>query len=188
MGPSELLQMVATVLDGLGVPYLVVGSTASTIYGEPRFTNDVDVVLDLRPDQVDAFCAAFPSPEFYLSQAAVESAVRKRFQFNIIHPSSGFKVDCILATNDPFDESRFRRRLRIPSGGANEISVATAEDVIIKKLEYFRLGESEKHIRDIMGILRQQGSRVDCDYIAHWAGLKGLTDIWDAVLVRLVER
>ena len=186
MEQSDLLRKIAVTLDKLGVPYAVVGSTASTIYGEPRLTNDIDVVLDLQPQDIESFCTEFPDPEFYLSRAAIESAVRQRFQFNIIHPSSGFKVDCILAGSDPFDQSQLRRAVPVSrEGGAYAVRFAAPEDIIIKKMEYFRLGQSEKHTRDICGILRQQGDRIDREYIHQWAERMGLTEIWDAILVRM---
>jgi hypothetical protein len=96
MEQSELLRKIAATFDALGARYVIVGSMASIAYGEPRFTNDIDVVVDLLPGHVDALCAAFPSPEYYLSRPAVVSAFAKRFQFNILHPSSGMKIDCII--------------------------------------------------------------------------------------------
>jgi len=186
MEQSDLLRKIAVTLDKLGVLYAVVGSTASTIYGEPRLTNDIDVVLDLQPQDVESFCSEFPEAEFYLSRAAVESAVRKRFQFNIIHPSSGFKIDCILAGDNAFDQSQLRRAVRLPwEGGAFAVRFAAPEDVIIKKMEFFRLGQSEKHTRDICGILKEQEDRIDRDYIRQWAEQMGLVEIWDAILVRV---
>jgi len=186
MEQGELLRKMAVTLDKLGIAYAVVGSTATTVYGDPRFTNDIDIVIDLHSAQIDAFCAEFPDADYYLSRAAVESAVRKQFQFNIIHPSSGFKVDCIVASSDPFDRSQLERAIRIPKeGGAYEACFASAEDVIIKKLEYFKLGQSEKHTRDICGILKQQGEKIDRQYIRGWALQKGLIEIWDAIVERL---
>ncbi len=85
MGPSELLHDLAGTLDRLSIRYLVTGSMATIAYGEPRFTNDIDVVVVLREDQVGAICAAFPAPEYYCYEQAVIQAVRQRFQFNIIH-------------------------------------------------------------------------------------------------------
>jgi len=188
MEQSDLLRKVAVTLDMLGVPYAVVGSTASTLYGDPRFTNDIDVVLDLQARGIESFCKEFPAPEYYLSRAAVESAVRRRFQFNIIHPSSGFKVDCILAGSDAFDQEQLQRAVQVPQKeGAYAVRFASAEDVIIKKMEYFRLGQSEKHLRDISGILKTQGEQIDHAYIQMWAERKGLTEIWNAILVRLAE-
>jgi hypothetical protein len=186
MEQGDLLRKMAVTLDKLGVAYAIVGSTASTMYGDARLTNDIDIVIELRDHQIDAFCAEFPDPEYYLSRAAVESAVNKRFQFNIIHPGSGFKVDCFVASNDPFDVSQLRRAVRIPKdGGSYEANFAAPEDVIIKKLEYFKLGQSEKHSRDICGILKEQGERVDREYIRDWAARKGLVEIWVAILERL---
>jgi predicted nucleotidyltransferase len=184
--PSDLLRKVAQPLEKLGVRYAVVGSMASTVYGELRLTNDIDVVMDLRPDDVELFCSEFPPPEFYLSKPAVESAVRKQFQFNIIHPSSGLKVDCIIAGDDSFNQNQLDRAVSISrEGGAYAVRVAAPEDVILKKMEYFRLGQSEKHVRDICGILKGQGDRIDREYIRQWAGRMGLTDIWDAIVVRM---
>jgi predicted nucleotidyltransferase len=183
---SELLEKLARALDQLGVRYAIVGSTASIVYGEPRFTNDIDVVVELQPQNIDSFCGQFPGPDFYLSRSAVESAVRQQFQFNIIHPSSGLKIDCIVARPNAFDQIQLDRALPIMKEvGAYPIRLASPEDVIIKKMEYFRLGESEKHVRDICGILKSQGERIDRDYIRRWAERMDLTEIWDAILARL---
>lgn len=103
--PDDLLRHTRDVCEGLGIAYLVVGSTATIAYGEPRFTNDIDIVLDLSAEQIDAFCSAFPSDEFYISQSAVEQAVRKKFQFNVIHRASGLKIDFIVMTDSAFDQS-----------------------------------------------------------------------------------
>lgn len=189
MEHSELLERLASTLDALGVRYAVVGGTASIIYGEPRFTNDIDVVVELCPEHLDLFCSAFPPSEFYLSRSAVESAIRKRFQFNIIHPASGLKIDCIVAKGDEYDRSRLSRAMPVTKeGGTYPVRVAAPEDVIIKKMEYFRLGESEKHVRDISAILNQQGARIDREYIRQWAERMGLSEIWDAILQRIAER
>jgi hypothetical protein len=183
---SELLTKVAVVLEKLRVPYMVVGSTASIIYGEPRLTNAIDIVVNLLPQHIETFCAEFPSPEHYLSRAAVESAVAKRFQFNLIHPGSGLKVDFILSRRDAFDESRMRRaQFVLQDESTEKVRFASPEDVIIKKMEFFQLGESEKHIRDICGILRAQADKIDRAYIQQWADKLGLTEVWNAILARM---
>jgi hypothetical protein len=183
---SDLLRKVADTLGRLHVDYAVVGSIASSMYGEPRNTNDIDIVLDLQPDDIAPFCEEFPAPEFYLNKAAVASAVSKRFQFNIIHPTSGFKVDCILTGTNAFDTNQLRRAINLSlEEGSSAIRFATAEDVILKKMEYYRLGQSEKHTRDICGILKAQGDRIDRIYIRQWAQKMGLTEIWEAILVRI---
>jgi hypothetical protein len=163
MEPAELLKHLSATLDRLEIPYLVTGSIASTTYGEPRFTNDIDVVVALKGSQEANLCAAFPSPDFYCSPEAVAQAVRDRFQFNIRHPASGLKVDVIVAGDSDFDRSRLSRGRRLPAGNDFETTFAAPEDVILKKLEYYREGGSEKHLRDIVGILKVQGERIDRD-------------------------
>lgn len=187
MEPFELLKIVADVCEQLHIRYLTVGSLATIAFGEPRFTNDIDIVLDLQPQDIDAFCKAFSGPEYYLSRAAVESAVHKRSQFNIIHTTSALKVDCILPGNSPFDRSQLARGVRKQVREDFAAVFGSPEDVIIKKMEYYRLGESDKHLRDIAGVLRISGDIIDRDYIADWAGRLGLSDIWRSVLDRLKQ-
>jgi hypothetical protein len=166
MGPSELLKHVVEALERSGIEYRVTGSMATIAYGEPRFTNDIDIVIRVQPDQVDEFCAAFPQPEFYCSPAAADIAVRQGHQFNILHPGSGLKIDLIVASDSAFDASRFSRGQRIKTELQHEAWFASPEDVIIKKLIYFREGGSEKHLRDIVGVLKIQAEKIDYEYIA----------------------
>ncbi|MBN1488842.1 MAG: hypothetical protein JXA69_02905 [Phycisphaerae bacterium] len=181
MEQSDLLRHLAQTLDSLELRYFVTGSIASTYFGEPRFTNDIDVVVDLSAPQVTAFCIAFPSPEFYVSEDAIRQAIEHRTQFNIIHPASGLKIDVMIPQNTPFDHSRFVRAKRIAPDVDFDARFASAEDVIIKKMEYYKEGGSEKHLRDIMGILRLGGNDIDRAYIATWATRLGLDVIWSAI-------
>jgi len=186
MEQGDLLRKMAETFDKLAIRYVVVGSTASIIYGESRNTNDIDVVMELPPEKIDAFCAEFPQSEYYLSQPAVESAVRKQFQFNIIHPTSGFKVDCFVAGGGEFDQAQLQRAVRLPRRDEGYIvAFASPEDVIIKKLEYFRLGESEKHVRDILSMLKISGDQIDRQYIAEWSSRLNLHQVWEEILARL---
>src|SRR5206468_2675253 len=95
----DLLRRACAALDRLGITYLVTGSTATIAYGEPRFTNDIDIVLDLSLSRLSDFCAEFPAQEYYLSSSAVEEAIRNKHQFNVLHPKSGLKIDFILLTD-----------------------------------------------------------------------------------------
>lgn len=184
MEPSELLRYVVTTVEGLGLRYLVTGSVVTIFFGEPRFTNDIDIVVDLPLEQIEAFCQAFPSSEFYVSEEAARGAVAGCGQFNIIHPASGLKVDVIIPSDTPFNRSRFARGTRVRPDEDYDASFASVEDVIIKKMEYYREGGSEKHLRDITGVLRISGDRVDGTYIADWASRLGLASIWQTVLTR----
>jgi hypothetical protein len=184
MEPFELLQVVDQVCERLGIRYATVGSLATIVYGEPRLTNDIDILVDLKSASLDDFCDAFPAPPYYLSRLAAQAAIRDRRQFNIIQTSAALKVDCILPAS-PFDQQQLMRSTRQQLRLGLEAVVATPEDVIIKKMEYYRLGGSDKHLRDIAGVLKVSGDQVDRTYVAAHAAQFGLSDIWQAILSRL---
>jgi hypothetical protein len=179
---SDLLRQVAGTLECLQIKYLVTGSMATIAYGEPRFTNDIDIVADIPPEQVGPFCAAFPEPDYYCPRDMVEHSVRRRFQFNILHPESGLKVDVMPATDGEFDRARLGRAIRLKGGTDFEVWFASPEDVIIKKLEYYKEGGSQKHVRDILGVLKIRGDRVDREYIESWSNRLGLSAEWNEIL------
>jgi len=109
MEQAELLRFALHVLERLEIPYALVGSYGSSIFGEARFTRDIDILIELAESKVSAFCAAFPAADFYFSEAAVRNAVRGRFQFNLLHPASGNKVDFIITRKDPWGRSPVSR-------------------------------------------------------------------------------
>jgi hypothetical protein len=185
MEPADLLRHACDALERLHIPYLVTGSTATVAYGEPRFTNDIDIVVDLREQQVADFCAAFPVNDFYVSPEAVATAVQAKHQFNVLHPGSGLKIDFILMTDSEFDRSRRQRGRRLSVLADRTVAFASPEDVIVKKMVYYQEGGSEKHLRDIAGVIRIQASALDTAYIEAWATKLGLTDIWQMVQQRL---
>lgn len=183
----DLLRRLADVLEEIGLPYLVTGSMATIAYGEPRFTNDIDVVVDLPLDVVDRFCEAFPDEDFYLSRPAVREAVLRQRQFEILHPRSGLKVDVMIASRSAFDESRLSRGRRLPVILGRTVAFASPEDVILKKLEYFREGGSEKHIRDISGVLRALGDGIDVAFLETWAARLGVSKEWQEAAYRRLQ-
>src|SRR5436309_2263540 len=128
MEQSDLLKHLVNTLERLGVPYLLTGSMATIAYGEPRFTNDIDVVVAMTPAHVPAFCAAFPAPEYFCSPEAATQAVQQRFQFNVLHPASGLKVDVMVATDSEFDRCRLARGIRLAGGPEFEATFAAPED------------------------------------------------------------
>ena len=185
MEQSELLRFLVAALERLKLPYFITGSTVTIFYGEPRFTNDIDVVVDLTESVVPEFCRQFPEAAFYVSEAAVLDAIRRHSQFNIIHPRSGLKIDVMIPLASEFNESRFKRVRRVRTGVDWDASFASPEDVIIKKLEYCLEGGSEKHLRDIAGVLKTSGPQIDLAYIERWAARLGLAEIWFSVLQRV---
>ena len=132
MEPDELLRAVCDVCERLGLTYFVTGSTATISYGEPRFTNDIDIVVDLPAAKIPDFCQGFPADEFYISQPMIEQAVRQKFQFNVIHPASGLKIDFIVLSDSPFDQSRRARRRELSVLTDRSVWIASPEDVILK--------------------------------------------------------
>jgi hypothetical protein len=185
--PHELMQMVADFLESHGVTYRVVGSIASMAYGEPRFTNDVDIVAELKPEHVAALCAAFAAPDFYVSEQAAREAVTRRSQFNIVHPASGLKADVIVPPDTEFTRCEASRVKRITSEGEYSAWFSSPEDVLLHKLIYYQLsgGMSDKHLRDIAGMMQLQGRRLDREYISDWAGKLGVSAEWAMIRDRV---
>ncbi|MBP86193.1 MAG: hypothetical protein CMJ64_05675 [Planctomycetaceae bacterium] len=184
MEQSNLLRYALEKLETMNVTYAVVGSFASGAYGEPRFTQDIDIVVDLRDDHVAEFCESFPDPEFYVSQPAVQQAVVRRGQFNVIHPTSGNKIDFMLSGTDEWDRNQLARRRNVQILPDRCGYLASPEDVILGKMVYYREGGSEKHLRDIAGILRLRDD-ADHEYITQFVEQLGVTEVWQAVLKRL---
>jgi len=181
MEQSELLRYVTTALEKLGLRYFVTGSVATIFFGEPRFTNDIDIVVDLPANRIPDLCMTFPSDDFYVSEETVRRAVSRKGQFNVIHPASGLKVDIMVPSEDAFNRSRFARVRRLRPAPDYDAVFASPEDVILKKLEYYREGRAEKHLRDITGILKISGEQIDLTYIDQWSARLGLMDIWQKV-------
>ncbi len=182
MEQAELFKYVVSRFEELALTYFITGSMATITYGEPRFTNDIDVVARIGELHVEALCQAFPLPEFYLSADAIRNAVRSSSQFNIIHPSSGLKIDVMIVGGGEFDRSRLARVVRIAAAEDCEAWFASPEDVIIKKMQYFKEGGSDKHIRDIRGVFKIMGDELDQDYIREWARTLGLSEVLEEVL------
>ncbi len=182
MGQSELLAYLCNHLEQLAIRYFITGSHATIVYGEPRYTNDIDVVVELDSANYDAFCAGFPEEDFYLSKQAAREAVDQFGMFNIIHPTSGLKIDVIVPKPSSFDQIRLQRGVRLPLVGGGTGVFSSAEDIILKKMEWHQMGGGERHLADIEGILRVRGEILDRAYIAQQAQQLGLQAIWQQIL------
>jgi hypothetical protein len=175
----ELLKLVARRLEETGIDFMVSGSIASSLQGEPRATHDIDIVVAVRApaDEVAALLkAAFPEPDFYLDEAAVRDAIRSVSMFNVIDTREGDKVDFWLLTEDAFDRSRFDRRYVDDFDGAR-LPVSRPEDTILMKLRWAAmLGGSEKQFGDVLRVYEVQHGRLDEAYLDRWATTLGVTD------------
>ncbi len=151
----------------LNIPYMITGSLACIAYGVPRLTNDADLVIELHRKQVPLFTNVFRDPDYYCPPEEVvmlECAREQRGHFNIIHVSTGLKADVYLAGRDPLHKWAMERTQTITIS-KEPVRIAPPEYVIIRKLEFYREGESEKHLRDIAGILSISGEIIDCEQL-----------------------
>jgi hypothetical protein len=184
---ERILRLVSETCDRLGLPYYVTGSVASMFYSVPRTTTDVDVVVDLPPWKAKAFCAAFPDSEFYVDDETARAAADAGEQFNIVHSSRGVKADIMCFRETPYDECRLARRRLVEIVPGLSVYVAAPEDVILKKLDFYRLGGSEKHLVDIVAMFQMSGARIDLAYIESWAARIGVAAEWDLLKQRVRE-
>jgi len=162
------------------------GSFASSVHGEPRSTNDVDMVADLRRRDIDAFIAAIGS-DCYVARDAVVEAVGTRGAFNVIHMPTAVKVDIFIPGRDALDRERLKRRMPVSfSSGSDAVTlfVDTPEDTILRKLEWYRRGgeSSERQWRDVVGIVNAQSLRLDRAYLRAWAVKLAVSDLLERVL------
>ena len=165
---KALIQRILASLEQAEVPYMVTGSLASSLYGEPRSTHDIDVVIDPTRDSLEKLLDEFPAEAYYVSRDAAFETLETRSLFNVIDFASGWKVDFIIRKDREFSVTEFgRRRIREVLGF--QLYVASAEDVILAKLEWARMSDSERQIRDVAGILRAQGDALETEYVETWA-------------------
>lgn len=175
--PIQVTLKVTTVLDRLGIPYLIGGSLASAVYGIVRATMDADLVADIHSNQIQDLVSALKN-EFYIDADMILNAVKRTSSFNLIHLETMFKVDVFLIKQRPFDSIQMKRRILqlIGSEPEEKAYFSTPEDIILAKLEWFRAGgeTSERQWRDILGVLALQGERLDFQYLQEWAEKLGI--------------
>ncbi|MEO5960847.1 MAG: hypothetical protein ABIZ49_04800 [Opitutaceae bacterium] len=176
--PGEV-GLFVTRLEAIRVPYMVTGATAAILYGQPRVTNDLDVVLTLDDAARGSLLRAFPEAEFYVPPESViraEQARTQRGHFNLIHHESGYKADIYLTGADPLHAWALPLRRRLLWSDDLEIAVAPPEYVVLRKLEFFREGHSAKHPADIRAIREITG--VDEAVMVPWLDRMGLRELW----------
>jgi hypothetical protein len=183
--PVVVTLQVVEVLDALGVPYLIGGSFASSVYGTYRATADVDLVADLTFEQVEPLVTALRD-QFYIDAEMVRDAIRYRRSFSAIHLTTMFKVDVFIPPRRPYSQAQLERRIKRVIWPEPECTayLASAEDDILAKLEWYRIGGevSERQWRDILGVLKAQGDRLDTAYLRQWAAALNVADLLEKAL------
>jgi hypothetical protein len=179
-GALEVAALAARHLERLGIPYVVVGSVASALHGEPRATLDVDLTLRMRSSDVQPLCEAL-AEEFFVDPAALRESVRTGIACNAIHRASHVKLDLYVRRNEGIyaEELRRAQRIRLTGEAGSEVNVASAEDIVLQKLLWFRRGGevSDRQWRDVLGVLKARGPALERVYLDEWALELGVADL-----------
>ncbi len=175
----------AEILDALKIPYLIGGSVASSILGEPRATLDVDIVADLQPSHAQPLVAVMTG-EFFIDEMMVVEAIEHKSCFNIIHLDTMQKVDIFVLSEHPLAQLEMQRRqqLVITQNPERLAWLPSSEDIILQKLIWYRLGNrvSDRQWRDVLGVLKVQAEQLDFGYLAQWGKTLGLTELMTQAL------
>jgi hypothetical protein len=181
MEPANVFLIFTERLEDASICYMATGSVASMLYGIPRFTHDLDLVIELPVHQVTAISSAFPLDTFYAPPEEiiqVEIHRSHRGHFNIIHHQTGLKADIYVHGRDPLQAWGLANKRRIELPDSKGMWVAPPEYVILRKLEYYREGHSDKHLHDISGMLEISGDIIDPVIITEWVERLNLQEQW----------
>ncbi|MCS6939426.1 MAG: DUF6036 family nucleotidyltransferase [Roseiflexaceae bacterium] len=182
---TRITLLVTKTLERLGIPYAVGGSLASSLYGVMRSTLDVDIVADIKPEQIPPLIAAL-SHEFYADDEMIKDAIAHRSSFNFIHYETAFKVDVFIRKLRAFDQMQLERRqpVVIAANPEESVYIVSAEDIILSKLEWYRLGGevSERQWRDVLGVLKVRAGELDLNYLRRWATELNVSDLLECAL------
>jgi hypothetical protein len=185
MSVQRVLQKITTALDHAEVRCMLTGSFASAYHGSPRSTQDIDLVIAATPAQLRAFVGSLPSGEYYADLNAALEAQKRESMFNVIDLESGWKIDLIIRKNREFSREEFGRRQRATLQQVS-LFVASAEDVVLAKLEWAKLAQSQRQIEDAAGIMKIRRDSLDRPYMEKWVSQLELTEEWNEAL-RLAE-
>jgi Nucleotidyl transferase of unknown function (DUF2204) len=169
-----ILKLVTARLDAAGIAYMLTGSIAAGYYAQPRMTRDIDLVVELQPDDAERIVAAF-APEFGCDIDGIRAAIRRQSLFNLIHIEAVAKVDFVVRKDVPFRLEEFARRRRVEVGG-HPLSIVSPEDLILSKLVWAKPSRSEMQLRDVRQILASV-SVLDQAYLDHWAAILDVADL-----------
>lgn len=180
MTQEEVIKKVAQVFENKNIPYMLTGAIAVGYYGRPRFTHDIDLIIQVQVKDAQKIVGLFEK-EFYVAIEGIIEAIEQGTMFNLIHPETSFKVDCWILKNEDYAMTAFARRRKelIFDQG---IYISSSEDLIISKLDWYKKSDLRKHYTDVLGIFEVQGARLDLDYLRKWAKHLSLLDILEEII------
>ncbi|MFL5732228.1 MAG: hypothetical protein ACJ78Q_03425 [Chloroflexia bacterium] len=189
MNTPDIVDVITPVVDALeqlGVAYHIGGSVASSVYGTARSTLDADLVADLKPQQVRPFVEKL-EPAYYIDSKMIADAIKRQSSFNVIHMTTTMKVDIFIPKSGPFDRIAFGRARQDTLSESQEARLfyfASPEDVVLRKLEWYKAGGSvsERQWLDVLGVLKVQAQTLDYTHLRRWAEQLGVTDLLDQAL------
>lgn len=177
---EDVLGFVANKLEQCGIAYMIVGSFASNRYGLSRATHDADLIVEMDALGVDLLSRSL-GEEFYFDVEGAKASLKLGIMLNAVHYATGFKIDLIVLKNRPFDQEEFRRR-QLADFADQQCWFATAEDTILAKLEWSKMGESERQFLDAVNIAKVQKKNLDFAYLRRWANDLQIADLWERLL------
>lgn len=189
---QQALSLLVSALESLEIPYYIGGSVASSVFGLPRSTMDIDIVADIKKSNVKDLTVILQN-DYYIDPDVIIKAIERKSSFNLIHFDTMMKIDIFILKDRPFDRMAFKRK-KIDSVGeepcAASFYFSSEEDIIISKLEWYMLGGevSERQWKDLIGVLKIQGDRLDFNYLKKWAGDLGLSVLLDKAINEVSAR
>lgn len=181
MSVASVLRLAVEGLETLKIPYMVTGSLASAFYGEPRSTQDLDIVVRAEEGLLQELGERLRAAGLYCDAGAIAEAVSVSGMFNAIDPATGWKIDFIVFEPTAFNRTAFQGRSLSDLGGVR-LHLIRAEDIVVAKLKWAKMGGSERQLRDVLGVLMVQGKALDRDEVERWVDELDLQPQWDQVL------
>ena len=165
MSVTDVFHRITSALGEAGIAYMLAGSFASAYYGAPRTTQDIALVIAASSDQLRTFVRLLSKDQYSVDLDTALEARKHQSLFNAVDMATGWKIDLIIRKSRPFSNEEFRRRKLV---NLQSLFVASAEDVVVSKVEWAKLAQSQRHIEDVAGILRMQWDSLDRAYLEKW--------------------
>ena len=178
---GEVFRRISAPLNSAAIPYMLVGSFASSYYGALRSTQDVDIVISVTPEQLKQLVNKLQPMDYYADVGAALEALKSQSMFNVIDNKTGWKIDFIILKPTPFGREAFHRRHAIEFQGV-QFFIASPEDLVVSKLEWANMGGSQLQLRDVATVLKKRWSSLDQSYLNKWVAELGLAAQWQSAL------